>query len=349
MRRAFLCLASAALAATAAAKPRSGVLSSDFVGKPVGARFIGLAESGAAVSGAPESPVWNPASLHDLPASVFSADFDVARQSRIKDEVLTGGLPLRGRKLTYLGFASTDAAFFYRPLANFNQRDVTDLSGPDNNFIDENLRINQFGFSAASEGEKGAVMGLNVSYLMAHRARAVVSSTMASTVDFAEGHGFSLDLGFRRKTDHAALGVALFNIPGYIYWNKYRSDQLPVLMRVGTSFYPVPVFGLVAEYDKRFYRRGLDRPEAWHLALEITPLPWFQIRGGTYGEDLSDPEKTSYAAGFSAASSRQHQVDFALKTYRFQDERVYNYFLSILLPLPETGVREKGAAGVFRK
>ena len=61
----------------------------------------------------------------------------------------------------------------------------------------------------------------------------------------------------------------------------------------------------------------------------------FQLRGGTYGESLSDPLKTSYAAGFSALSPKGYQFDFALRTYRFADARVYNYFLSLILPFPK--------------
>jgi hypothetical protein len=325
------------LSAAGWAKPRSGVQSTAFDGTISGARFIGMGEIGAAAVGGPESPIWNPAGLHDVRQPIFSADFDVARQSRIDTDVLLGDTPLRGRKLTYLGFASTDAGFFYRPLSNYNVRFSTDPF----NFREENLKVSQIGFSAASEGEKGAVVGLNLTYLNAHLARASQDGmTQPAAIDFADGHGFTLDLGLRRNWEQGSFGAAFFNIPGIIYWNQFKADQLPVLMRTGASFYPVPMFGLLAEYDKRFYRGGLPKPDAVHLGMEFTPLRWFQVRGGVYGEDLNEPEKTSYTGGFTAASAGGYQVDFALRTYRFQDERVYNYFLSILVPLPETNVRD---------
>lgn len=321
---------------SASDKPRSGILSNAFDGKPSGARFIGFGEIGAAAGGGPESPVWNPASLNDLTRSLFSMDFDVARQSPIDQDVVLGDIPLRGRKLTYLGFASKDAAFFYRPLANYNIRHATTPF----NFREENLKINQIGFSAASEGEQGAVVGLNLSYLNAHMAKASAVTNQPTVLDFADGHGFSLDLGLRRKWEQGAFGAAFFNLPGILYWNNFKPDQLPVIGRAGAAFYPVPMFGLLAEYEKRFYRGGMPKVESTHLGMEFTLLRWFQIRGGTYGEDLSDPKKVSYAGGFSAASAGGYQVDFALRTYRFLDERVYNYFLSIILPLPETNVRD---------
>ena len=104
------------LTVLALAKPRSGVQSPDFSGKPSGARYIGLGELGVAASGLPESPLWNPAALVDVDSPLFSVDFDVARQSSLGDDVILQDVPLRGRKLTYLGFASGEAAFYYRPL-----------------------------------------------------------------------------------------------------------------------------------------------------------------------------------------------------------------------------------------
>jgi hypothetical protein len=331
MKRSLVLLAAVLAACPLAAKPRSGVSSVNFIGKPSGARFIGYGEQGVALAGGPQSPVWNPAGLHDLTRPTFSADFDVARQSRIDDDVLLGDVPLRGRKLTYLGFAAADAGFFFRPLANYNVRTATDAF----TFTEENLKINQLGFSAASEGEKGAIIGINLTYLNAHLARVRASSTTPTEAEFADGHGVTLDLGLLRKWDHGSFGAAFFNLPGLLYWNRFKGDQLPILARAGASFYPVPAFGLSVEYEKRYYRGGLPRPDFLHLGVELTPVSWFQLRGGTYGEDLNDPEKTSYVGGFSALSDKGYQVDFALRSYRFLDERVYNYFLSIVLPLPE--------------
>ncbi|HRY30668.1 MAG TPA: hypothetical protein P5079_11610, partial [Elusimicrobiota bacterium] len=136
--------------------------------------------------------------------------------------------------------------------------------------------------------------------------------------------------------DYMAYGVAFFNIPGIMYWDRYKPDQLPVRMRGGLSFTPVPIFSFLTEYDKRFYRNGLSQPGQIHLGMELTLATWLQLRGGTYGEDLSDSEKTAYSAGFSVASSQKHQLDFALRTYRLAGERVYNYFVSIIFPLPRS-------------
>ncbi len=328
------------LSAAAASKPHSGLLSSDFDGSPSGARFIGWGDAGAALMGGPESSIWNPAALHDLTRPVFSADFDVAHQSKIAENLLTGNDPLRDRKLTFLGFAAADAAFFYRPLANFNQHTVTDPSDPADNFIDDNFSANQFGLSAASEGDQGATLGVNLTYLNAHRALAQATTGQAPVVSLADGNGFTVDFGLRKKFDYGAVGAAVFNVPGILYWNNYHPDQLPISARAGGVFYPIPAFGLTAEYDKKFYRGGLARPHALHLGAELTLFSRFQIRGGTYGENLSDPLKTSYVGGFSAGSPKGYQVDFAIRSYRFGDARVYNYFLSLLLPLPDGGGKD---------
>jgi hypothetical protein len=323
----------------AEAKPRSGLLSTDFNGDVSGARSIGMGETGAAVSGSPESPVWNPAALHDLTSPTFSADFDVARVSPVSGDLLTADSPLRGRKLTYLGFAASDAAFFYRPLANFNERTVTDATDPNNNFIENDLRVVQFGLSAASEMSKGADVGLNLTYLDAQRALATATATAGQppSVELADGHGFSVDVGLREKTDNASLGVAFFNLPGLIYWNRYRTDQLPITMKAGAAFYPVPLFGLVGDYEERFYRGGIAKQGSTHLGMEITLTSWLQLRAGTFGKNLNDTQSASFTAGLSAFASKGYRLDFAVRQYYFDEVKVYNYFLSIILPLPEGG------------
>lgn len=323
------------------AKPRSGVTSPDFDGKPSGARYIGAGETGAALSGMPESPIWNPAALNDLAGPLFSADFDVARHSRLGDDVVLKGAPLRGRKLTYLGFAGPDGAFFYRPLASFNERTVTDPADPANNFTEESLKVSQFGFTASQSGEEGHALGLTLSYLNARRGFARAAAGQPPTLELADGNGFSLDMGMRVRRDYWSWGLAFFNIPGIVYWNLYKPDQMPVLMRTGASFHPVPAFALVTDYEKRFYRGGLPKPDLLHLGMELAAGPWLQLRGGTFGEDLSDVDKTFYTAGFSVLSPKSHRVDFALKTYRLQKERVYNYFISVVLPLPEGASKQR--------
>ena len=69
MKRLFLvglALGSLLAAAPAGAKPRSGLDGSVFLGKPSGARFLGLGESGAALPGTPQAPRYNPAALDTL-------------------------------------------------------------------------------------------------------------------------------------------------------------------------------------------------------------------------------------------------------------------------------------------
>ncbi|MBI4395977.1 MAG: hypothetical protein HY548_02705, partial [Elusimicrobia bacterium] len=180
------------------------------------------------------------------------------------------------------------------------------------------------------------VHGLNLSYLNARRGFAQAAGGQPPVLELADGHGFSMDMGFQVKRDFITTGLSFFNIPGIIYWNRYKPDQMPVLMRAGAAFHPVAAFAFVTDYEKRFYRGGLPKPDFLHIGMELTAISWLQVRAGTYGEDLNNAEKTYYTGGFSVSSSKNHRLDFALRTYRLLNERVYNYFLSILLPLPES-------------
>jgi hypothetical protein len=330
--------------AAAFSKPRSGVVSTDFDGKPVGARYIGMGETGAALAGSPASPVWNPAALQDLPGAVFSADFDVARESSLSEDILLKASPLRGRKLTYLGFAGPSTAFFFRPLASFREKTVTDPADPANNFTETSFKVNQFGFSATDESEEGRVLGITLSYLNARRGFARAKTGEPPQLILADGNGFSLDAGLRVQNDTFSAGWAFFNIPGILYWNAYRPDQLPVLTRAGVAYHPVKAFTFSSDYEKRFYRGGLEKPEFIHLGMEWGFFPWLKLRGGTFGEDLGDRDETFYTGGFSVASARSHQVDVSFRTYRVEWERVYNYFLSIILPLPSGAIEDRPAA-----
>lgn len=328
-------LIAGAAGAPAEAKPRSGTTSADFVGKSVGARFVGKGETGAADVGGPQSPVWNPASLHDLSGPTFSADFDLAYQSKLDEDVVVAAQSLRGRKLTYLGFAGPDAAFFFRPLANFSDRTITDPTDPDGNYTEKSLSIYQVGVSAANvASEDNYTIGVNLSYLNAHLGTATAATGQPPALNIADGNGFTFDLGLRARSDALTGGLAFFNIPGILYWNDYKADQLPVLMRTGAAFHPKPFATVTADYEKRFYRGGVPQPDFIHLGLELTPLEGFQLRGGTYGDDLSNTEKTFYTMGFSLASPKKQQVDFALRTYKMEGEKVYNYYVSLVLPLP---------------
>jgi hypothetical protein len=323
-----------AAAPLSAKKPRSGIPSPDFDGKTVGARFTGLGESGTALPGMPESPLWNPASLITLQRPLFAMDFDLASQSRLDQDVIFQSASLGSRKLTYLGFAGEGGAFYFRPLASYNRRTVTNAADPANNFIDESLKINQIGLAVAQKGSENYSVGLGISYINARRGMAVAQSGQPPALTLADGNGFTADLGFLIREENLSFGVAAFNIPGIVYWNEYRADQLPTKLRIGAAFQPVPAFLITTDYEKRYYRGGnLTRPSILHWGLELTPFQWLALRGGTFGRDLNDVDKTFYTAGFSVVSQKSHQLDFAFKTYRLNKERVYNYGVSVIIPI----------------
>lgn len=344
--RIFLAVAFAALfGAAAQAKPRSGLPSTVFLGKPVGARFIGMGETGAAVNGNVESPLYNPAGLADLKQTFLAADFDVANQSDLAKDAILQASSLRGRKLTYLGFVAPAKAVYYRPLADFDDTTITVSTDPLNNFTQDSVRITQFGIGASQESEKGYHVGLNLSYLNARRGFARAVAGQPPFLEIAEGHGFALDLGFRDRTGPISYGVAIHNLPGIIYWDKYRKDQLPTLARAGVAFMPHEAVVFATDYEKRFYKGGLPRPELWHFGLELTPLSWLQARAGALSEDFDDKNKTAFTYGISLLSSKMHVVDMALKSEHLNDVRVFRYFLAVSIPVATPKTEETPSRG----
>jgi hypothetical protein len=290
-----------------------------------------MGETGVALSGMPESPLWNPAALNDVVTPTASLDFDMASRSRLEKTTLLNTSSLRGRQLTYVGLAASGVAIFYKPLAHIRDQTITNPADPQRNFSRHDLSMDQFGVSMVSEkeGRSRVATGASLSYLRGSRGYVVLSTTTTPVVEFASGNGFSLDFGCRYTGDHWRTGLAVFNLPGIMYWNSYKADSLPILVRAGAALHPAPGFTLTTEYEKRFYRGNLPRPGLLHFGMEMTPLSWARIRVGTYGEDFNDSQKTTYTAGFSVASPKGLGADSAFRVYREGGERVYNYFLSI--------------------
>ncbi|HMU74966.1 MAG TPA: hypothetical protein PKB12_00060 [Elusimicrobiota bacterium] len=316
------------------AKPRSGLDGSAFLGKPSGARFLGLGETGAALPGTPQAPMYNPAALDALTATQLGLDFDLANQSALSKDVILRASSLRGRKLTYLGFAAPAKAVFYRPLADFDETTVTVATDPANNFIQSSLQVSQFGISASQKTEKGYSVGLGLSYLTGRRGFALAASGQPPVLEIADGNGFALDWGFRDQQGPILYGLSILNFPGIIYWDRYKADQLPVVGRAGLGFQPVPGVVFFSDYEKRF-KSGAPKPHFWHFGLEIAPLPWLALRSGALSSDFNDRNKTVYSYGLGLATAQKHSLDLSLRTEHLQDQRVNRYGLSLNFPLPQ--------------
>lgn len=330
MTRRFAAVALALLTGSALlAKPRSGLLSSDFLAKPVGARYIGLGLAGIGLSGSPQAYLYNPAALQDLSSSALAVDFQLANQSNLPTDVVLNASSIRGKKLTSLSFAGPQRAVFFRPLTSFDQLISTDA----NNFTRSEARVHQFGISATQKAEKGYSLGMNLSYLNAQRGIAVASTGNPPDLKIGSGNGFALDLGFRDERDYVVYGVSLMNLPGLIYWDDFKTDQLPTVARAGVGFQPGPAFAFYTDYEKRYYPESKDDPDLWHFGMELAFARWLVLRGGSESSDFNDREKTNYAWGFSVATSRQHTLDLATRVVRINKEPVYEYYLTVVWPL----------------
>lgn len=293
-----------------------------------------MGEVGAALIGSPQSPVYNPASLGEIPGSSFSVDFQLANQSSLPEEVLLKSSSLRGKKLTYVGFAGKGRAIFYRPLADYDDTVVTSTGDPDNNFTQNSLRVNQIGISASQETEKGYSVGIGLSYLSARRGYAKAETGQPPLLELADGNGFAVDLGFRDRKGDVSYGLSLMNVVGLIYWDKYKTDQLPMKVRAGLGFQPVPVFGFYSDYEKQFFKGDTPDTDFWHFGIELAPVSWIVLRTGTVSEDLNNRSKTAFSWGFSFGNPSRYTLDASVKTRWLEGGKVNQFDLSFVLPLP---------------
>ncbi|MFH1283234.1 MAG: hypothetical protein ABII27_06175 [bacterium] len=314
----------------------------DFDGGIIGARALGMGNSLTAVQGAAEASYWNPAALNLQEINYFTMCLDMLRTSRIETEEIFSSENLRGRKLTYIGFAGARGGIAFRPLANNYTEEIFNVNDPENNKSTKEIRINSFTLSVAQSAlasDSTTSVGMNMSYLNGNLGITRVETGKKPVANISDGHGFSIDWGTLIKiADNILLGVMVQNIPGYIYWEDYDKTQLPIFLRGGMSYNIPGLITVSLEYEKRYYRDTDEKPKFIHIGAEQYLIPNLCLRGGIYGEDLNNNKTVNYTAGVGFNKDKYY-ADFGFRKYKQAElnnpenlEYVYQYLMSLGLP-----------------
>lgn len=305
-------------------------------GKPVGGRALAMGQAFVALADDPYAVFWNPAGLSQLSRNIFGMSLDVGNQSNLDTEKFVRQEPLQGRKLTFLSFAAPEGAIFFRPLSNFQTH--TDLG---NDSWEENeIKIYALGLSITNVygKDKNLLTGINLNYL---NGRLAVAKKVADPlVKLSDGNGFSLDLGaIYQATPVLNLGISVNNFPGYLWWEGYNYDRLPVVFRSGIGVKLSSFVTFSSDYEKKFYRSpNPETKRSYHFGLEQSLLNTIFLRAGLYGEDLNDTDKLHYTFGIGY-SYQNYNLDLALDKTRRNDSgkqsNFSNYGFSLSIPFGE--------------
>ncbi|MCJ7646685.1 hypothetical protein MUO65_07280 [bacterium] len=310
------------------AKEPSPILYNSFDGIPIGAKPSGMGESFVALVDNADAPYWNPAGLVFLKSNLCTFMFDLAR-SGPKGENVTNREPLQGKWFTYLSFCSSLGGLSWRPLSNFREVD-TGL------YFEREIKINKYTLSYAIPYSPKVSFGMNISYLHGSLGIAQEKPLLAN---ISTGNGWGLDWGIiYTHSPLLKMGIFLENGPAYIYWSDYRSDRLPLNLRVGMGLKMAKFLTLASDFEQRFYVRKSDGAKSlavYHLGLEYILTRNISLRLGMFGENFSEKRKINYTYGLGYTGD-SYLLDFALKRYYLDgigtQAAIYSYVCSLSVP-----------------
>ena len=126
--------------------------------------------------------------------------------------------------------------------------------------------------------------------------------TSSSAAKISDANGYGIDWGLTYKAHpNITLAASLFNSPSSISWSGYDSDDPPVIKRTGARVRLSHLLTVSAEAESRKYSKaradGKKDIKIYHAGLEQSIADVIFLRGGLFGEDLNDSNKTGYSAG----------------------------------------------------
>ena len=314
-----------------------------FDGRLVGARAISMGGAFVGIADNADATFWNPAGLVYIPRNLFSATFEITRDSKFDVLDIMEGEPLQGKKLNFISFAGKQGSFFWRPLANYREETEVEVDGITTKEELE-LKVNEFGISVAVPYEEGVSWGANIKYFNGRLGFAteerVGETRRDASVNLSDGNGWGLDWAFMYKVQPAlSVGLSLQNAPAYIYWDDYSRDKMPPIFRVGFGMKMTDLLTFTSDFEQRFYRKarpdGKRRIKIYRLGLEQILMKKIFLRGGIWSEDLDKKDLTTYTLGLGY-SQENHYLDLCMKKYIAElggeEEAVYEYLVSVSLP-----------------
>jgi hypothetical protein len=314
------------LAVSAHAGPKAPTDIRAYDGFAPGSRAIAMGLAAAAIAEDSSAVYFNPAGTALLEGNDVGITYEAARQSTLSYDEVFSGEALRKTNLVFLGLASPQGSFTWRPLSNSRVRTA---NGSD--WEEHEIKINAYTFTVNHKHNSSFYSGLNLSYLSGNIAQSQIAGGIPSA-NVSSGNGFAADLGFMYVVSpELHLGLTLQNLGGRMWWDDFEPDQLPFIARAGLAYQIAEVTTFAADWEKRYYR-VTDGPENFsHFGFEQA-IGVVRLRAGIFGTDLNKQEETHLTAGLGYEQNK-YRLSLAGEKYRLNMTDVYRYVFSLDLPI----------------
>ncbi len=196
---------------------------------------------------------------------------------------------LGGRSLTFLGFRGGGMAVAWQPLSNMISISTAGSS--------LEVKVSKFTMSFSNNVSAAMNFGMNINYFSGY-----MGVTDAGVAKISDANGYGIDWGLAYKAHpNITFAASLFNSPASISWSGYDADKPPVIKRTGARVKLNRLLTVSSEAEIRKYSKARDdgkkNIKIYHTGLEQSIADVIFLRGGIFGEDLSDNNKTGYSAG----------------------------------------------------
>lgn len=308
------------------ARPTAPTRFTSFDGKAPGGRALAMGLAYTSIADDSSSVYFNPAGMANIAGNTLAFSYEIGRQSDLGYDELFSAETLRNSNLMFLSLANENGGFSWRPLADYTDRSESGL-----NWEENEVKVSAYTFSVSHKNNKRLISGMNLSYLSGRIGQARIENSVPS-VNISDGNGVTADLGFLYlASPQLQLGLTLQNLLGFMWWADFEPEQLPLTARAGFAYRIEELFTFTSDWEQHYYRKDGGTVSVTHFGIEQR-LGLIALRGGMYGEDLNDQEKTHYTAGLGYDKDK-YRLSIAGEKYKVDQKDVFRYLFSLDLPL----------------
>lgn len=301
---------------------KAPTLPNSYDGAAPTARSMAMGEAGTGLMGSNDSFYYNSA-MYGFSEGGTRAEVTgvLSRQSGASPDKVSVFEP-SGQGLTSFVLIQNTAALVWQALSDCTVK--KEYSGGGKRISE--IYLNSFSIAAGQKNEKGYSVGINMTYLYGKIGESYNFAGQADS-NIGSGNGFALDLSFAFPSgNNIFFGFDIKNLAGFMFWDDYNTEQLPLILRAGTGYH-LKGFLLATDWEKRFYRFGGLQEDFVRFGIEQYINGAVCVRLGLVSDNNFDSGKFRYSYGFGMRL-RNYEISAAAQQYKINDEDFSKYLLS---------------------
>jgi len=275
---------------------RAPTLPNSYDGQAPSARSLAMASAGTGVPVNTEAVFFNTASLGYMYGTRALLSVLVSRKSSASLNDINRIEPWGQGLMSGITVKDTGGVS-WQALSSYSMRE--DLGG--GSWKNTEAYINAINISVGQKNEHNYSIGLNLTYLYGKIGESSYDAATGTPYsNIGSGNGFALDLGVLYPAgNNMFFGLNLKNIVGFMFWDDYNTEQLPISVRAGVGCV-MKGFTTALDYDRKFYRFGDLKEDSIHYGVEQYINSYLSVRGGfiTDVKFRTEDMTYTYGAGF---------------------------------------------------